>query len=117
MATRKSNKKSNKRFRKTRSKRKRGGDGGEVKIAVLLITTHGSLDHIEDEVTHDIDLNVHKINATTPGVCNFVEDEELLDELEYSGPNEERVYELFDIILSAFEKYEKTNKRSLTKIL
>lgn len=79
MAIRKSNKKSNKRFRKTRSKRKRGGDGGEVKLAILLITTHGSLDYIDDEVAHDIDLNVHKINATTPGVCNFVEDEELLD--------------------------------------
>lgn len=79
MVTRKSNKKSNKRFRKTQSKRKRGGDGGEVKLAILLITTHGSLDYIDDEVTHDIDLNVHKINATTPGVCNFIEDGELLD--------------------------------------
>ena len=70
--------KSRKIFRKKKGS-KRGGTGTNVKLAVLLITTHGSLDHIEDEVTHDIDLNVHKINATTPGVCNFVEDEELLD--------------------------------------
>lgn len=82
MATRKNNKKSkknNKRFRKTRNKQLRGGTGNNIKLAILLITTHGSLDYIEDEVIHDIDLNVHKINATTPGVCNFVEDEELLD--------------------------------------
>lgn len=70
--------KSKKIFRRKKSA-KRGGTGNNVKLAVLLITTHGSLDHIDDEVTHDIDLNVQKINATTPGVCNFVEDEELLD--------------------------------------
>jgi RNA polymerase primary sigma factor len=39
------------------------------------------------------------------------EDEELLDELEYSGPNEEKVYELFDEILAAFDTYEKTNEK------
>ncbi len=79
METRKNrkSKKSNKRFRKTRSKKQRGGGGdGKIKLAILLITTHGNLDNLEPLKTQDIDINIHKINATTPGVCNYIEDEE-----------------------------------------
>ena len=39
------------------------------------------------------------------------EDEELLDELEYSGPDEGKVYEIFDDILAKFNTYEKTNEK------
>ena len=39
------------------------------------------------------------------------EDEELLDELEYSGPDEGKVYEIFDDILAKFNAYEKTNEK------
>lgn len=53
------------------------------KLAVLLITTHGNLDTSialaddgksitgENIITHDGKINVHKINATTAGVCNW----------------------------------------------
>jgi len=80
MATRKYHKKSNKsknKFRKTRSKR--GGNGSDVKLAILLITTHGMLDVTEKKIEHKDNINVYKINATTPGICNYIEDDELLD--------------------------------------
>jgi hypothetical protein len=53
------------------------------KLAVLLITTHGNLDTSvaladdgksvtgENLIKHDGKINVHKINATTDGVCNW----------------------------------------------
>lgn len=53
------------------------------KLAVLLITTHGNLDTSialaddgksitgENIITHDGEINVYKINATTAGVCNW----------------------------------------------
>jgi len=62
--------------RTTRSKR--GGDP-DKKLAILLITTHGNLDGTDPETIHTENINVYKINATTPGVCNFVSDDELLD--------------------------------------
>lgn len=65
-------------FRKTRSKRQRGGNH-HTKLAIMLITSHGNLDAIEEQYEHDEDINVHKINATTPGVCNFINDDELLN--------------------------------------
>jgi len=80
MATRKYHKKSYKsknKFRKTRSKR--GGNGSDVKLAIILITTHGMLDVTEKKIEHKDDINVYKINATIPGVCNYIEDDELLD--------------------------------------
>ncbi len=39
------------------------------------------------------------------------EDEELLDELEYAGPDEGKIYELFDVILADFDAYETANKK------
>ena len=66
--------KSNK-SKKTRSKR---GGNPVKKLAIVLITTHGNLDAIEEETVHDIDINVYKINATRPGVCNFINDDELV---------------------------------------
>ena len=65
-------------FRKTRSKRQRGGNH-HTKLAIMLITSHGNLDAIEEQYEHDEDINVYKINATTPGVCNFILDDELLN--------------------------------------
>jgi hypothetical protein len=65
-----------KRTRTSRSKR--GGDP-DKKLAILLITTHGNLDGTDPETIHTENINVYKINATTPGVCNFVSDDELLD--------------------------------------
>ena len=46
-------------------------------IAYVLISTHGAIHGLEEEVVHDIPLNVYKINATAVGVCNMVEDGEL----------------------------------------
>lgn len=40
------------------------------------------------------------------------DDEELFEELEYSGPNEDKVYELFDDVLSAYDNYQKENKKN-----
>ena len=48
------------------------------KKAVLLITTHGNLDDTDERVQHALDINVHKLNATTPGVCNWIADEDLV---------------------------------------
>lgn len=68
----------NSKFRKTRSKRQQGGNH-HTKLAIMLITCHGNLDAIEEQYEHDEDINVYKINATTPGVCNFIVDDELLN--------------------------------------
>lgn len=50
--------------------------GVKKRLAVLLITSHGEVD-VEREMTVP-DINLHKINATTKGVCNLVSDEFLL---------------------------------------
>ena len=78
MTTRKNIKPKNskKKFRKNRSKRQRGG-GGDVKLAILLITTHGNLDNLEQPLSHNLDINIRKVNATIPGVCNYIQDDEL----------------------------------------
>ena len=59
------------------------------KLAVLLITTHGNLDTSmaldqdgkrvtgENLIKHDGKINVHKINATTDGVCNWTSPDSL----------------------------------------
>jgi hypothetical protein len=59
------------------------------KLAVLLITTHGNLDTSmtladdgksvtgENLIKHDGEINVHKINATTDGVCNWTSPDSL----------------------------------------
>jgi hypothetical protein len=59
------------------------------KLAVLLITTHGNLDYSvslgsdgkkvegENMIRHDGEINVHKINATREGVCNFISDDHM----------------------------------------
>jgi len=59
------------------------------KLAVLLITTHGNLDTSmaladdgksvtgENLIKHDGKINVHKINATTDGVCNWASPDSL----------------------------------------
>lgn len=73
-----SSKKSKKKIRKTHSKRQRGGNY-DVKLAIILITSHGNLDAIEEQYKHDENINVYKINATRPGVCNFINDDELLN--------------------------------------
>lgn len=68
-------------YRKSnKSKKTRSNRGGNPvkKLAILFITTHGNLDAIEEETVHDIDINVYKINATRPGVCNFINDDELV---------------------------------------
>ena len=46
-------------------------------IAYVLISTHGAIHGLEEMIKHDRHLNVYKINATAPGVCNMVEDDEL----------------------------------------
>ena len=75
----KKTRKGNKKLKKTGSKIQRGGDGGDVKLAILLITTHGNLDNLEEPSTHDFNINIRKVNATIPGVCNFIENDELLE--------------------------------------
>lgn len=49
------------------------------KTAFILITTHGNLDDTDDRILHEFDINVHKLNATTPGVCNWISDDDLVD--------------------------------------
>ena len=64
------------RRRVTRKKYQKGG-AKEIKLAIILITSHGNLDNLDEPKTHNKDINVYKINATKPGVCNYVHDEEL----------------------------------------
>ena len=64
------------------------------KLAVLLITTHGNLDYSvslgsdgrtvegENMIRHDGEINVHKINATREGVCNFISDDYMNEMIE-----------------------------------
>jgi hypothetical protein len=63
--------------RKSNKSKKRFRDG-EIKLAILLITTHGNLNNLESLKTQNIDINIHKINATTPGVCNYIENDQSL---------------------------------------
>jgi hypothetical protein len=58
---------------------KQKGGSDNVNLAIVLITTHGTLDVIESQERHDENINVFKINATRPGVCNYILDDELLD--------------------------------------
>lgn len=37
------------------------------------------MDDTDEKVTHVLDINVHKLNATTPGVCNWVNDDGLVE--------------------------------------
>ena len=60
-----------------KNKRKIGGANQEIKLAILLITTHGNLDNLQPLKKHEEDINVYKINATKPGVCNYIQDDEL----------------------------------------
>lgn len=76
--SKKNSQNSKKNFRNTHSKIQRGGNY-DVKLAIILITSHGNLDAIEEQYKHDEDINVYKINATTPGVCNFIDDDELIN--------------------------------------
>ena len=62
-----------------KNKRKIGGEGKKIKLAILLITTHGNLDNLQPLKKHEEDINVYKINATKPGVCNYIQDDELRD--------------------------------------
>ena len=64
------------RRRVTRKKYQKGG-AKEIKLAIILITSHGNLDNLDEPITHNTDINVYKINATKPGVCNYIQDEEL----------------------------------------
>jgi len=41
------------------------------KLAIIMITTHGTLIPLEDKIKHDGEITVRKINATSPGVCNW----------------------------------------------
>ena len=74
----KKTRKTNNKFKKTHSKIQSGGTG-DVKLAILLITTHGNLDNLEEPLTHNFNINIRKVNATIPGVCNFIENDELLE--------------------------------------
>ena len=74
----KKTRKRNHRLKKTHSKIQKGGSG-DVKLAILLITTHGNLDNLEEPLTHNFNINIRKVNATIPGVCNFIENDELLE--------------------------------------
>lgn len=49
------------------------------KLAIMMITTHGNLDPLEKEITHDLSKHptVRKINATSPAVCNWTSPESL----------------------------------------
>lgn len=78
-STKKKTRKTTNKFKKAPSKIQRGGDAGDVKLAILLITTHGNLDNLEEPLTHNFNINIRKVNATIPGVCNFIEDDELLE--------------------------------------
>lgn len=54
-------------------------EDNSIKLAILLITTHGNLSPTEDLTTYNEPMTVRKINATRPGVCNWISDDELID--------------------------------------
>jgi len=61
------------------TRKKIGGEKKNVKLGILLITTHGNLDPHEEKTENNTNVNIRKINATAAGVCNYIEDGELLD--------------------------------------
>lgn len=50
---------------------------GKRKLAIIMITTHGNLDPLDDKINHDGEITVRKINATSHGVCNWTSPEGL----------------------------------------
>ena len=64
------------RRRVTRKKNQKGGTK-EIKLAILLITSHGNLDNLAEPIRHNKDINVYKINAVKSGICNYITDDVL----------------------------------------
>jgi DNA ligase (NAD+) len=65
--------------RTTRKKYKKQKGGTPMKLGILLITTHGSLYPEEPEETYNSEMTVRKINAVSPGVCNYISPDSLVD--------------------------------------
>jgi len=47
--------------------------------AYVLLTVHGAIHSLKPMVLHDLPINVYKLNAVVPGVCNFVQEDVLRD--------------------------------------
>uniref|UniRef100_A0A6C0F7F8 DNA-directed DNA polymerase n=1 Tax=viral metagenome TaxID=1070528 RepID=A0A6C0F7F8_9ZZZZ len=65
--------------RTTRKKYKKQKGGTPMKLGILLITTHGNLNPEEPEETYTNKMTVRKINAVSPGVCNYISPDSLID--------------------------------------
>lgn len=65
--------------RTTRKKYKKQKGGKPMKLGILLITSHGSLYPEEPEETYNSEMTVRKINAVSPGVCNYISPDSLID--------------------------------------
>ena len=97
-----------------KNKRKIGGANQEIKLAILLITTHGNLDNLQPLKKHEEDINVYKINATKPGVCNYIQDDELRDMglklSEFISEKKKNLKMSKDSIISFKDDHEKETK-------
>ncbi len=65
--------------RTTKKKYKKQTGGKPMKLGILLITTHGSLYPEEPEETYNSEMTIRKINAVSPGVCNYISPDSLID--------------------------------------
>ena len=65
--------------KKTRKKYEKQKGGTPMKLGILLITTHGNLNPEEPEETYTNKMTVRKINAVSPGVCNYISPDSLID--------------------------------------
>lgn len=66
-----------KRITKKKNKKQKGGT--PMKLGIVLITTHGNLNPEEPEEIYTNKMSVRKINATAPGVCNYISPDSLED--------------------------------------
>ena len=101
-----------------KNRRKIGGEGKEIKLAIILITTHGNLDNLKPLTKHEEDINVYKINATKPGVCNYIQDNELKN-MGIKNLNQIRQGKFFEIDMSEKDstKAESQVKEMCEKLL
>ena len=82
---------------------------GKCKMTDVIIGYQGDAEEFEEKQALILEKQAHldamELDETSE------EDEEEFDELEYTGPNEEKVYERFEKIQKTFKSYNNANKK------
>ncbi|SVC60734.1 uncharacterized protein METZ01_LOCUS313588, partial [marine metagenome] len=82
---------------------------GKCKMTDVVIGYQGDAEEFEEKQALIIEKQAHLEEMEHGEISE--EDEEEFDELEYTGPNEEEVYKLFEKIQKTFKTYVNANKK------